>query len=146
MAQTENWELRMPTKFRDLVRMPKDGGWEYHSAEGSHYTYKHPTKGRLIVPFHGGNKEIAPGTLKIDSEAGGVAIMARFTATVEQAGDGSWTAAIVGENTVLGVGDTREEALDDLRKGLAILIGQLKREGRPIPDSTIEVVSIEVAA
>jgi predicted RNase H-like HicB family nuclease len=72
--------------------------------------------------------------------------MARFTATVEQAGDGSWTAAIVGENIVLGVGDTREEALDDLRKGLAILVGQLKREGRPIPDSTIEVVSIEVAA
>jgi predicted RNA binding protein YcfA (HicA-like mRNA interferase family) len=54
----------MPTKFRDLVKLLKDDGWEFDHATGSHYTYKHLTKGRLTVPFHGTNVEIAPGTLK----------------------------------------------------------------------------------
>jgi predicted RNA binding protein YcfA (HicA-like mRNA interferase family) len=54
----------MPTKFRDLVKMLKDDGWEFDHATASHYTYKHPTKGRLTVPIHGTNVEIAPGTLK----------------------------------------------------------------------------------
>jgi predicted RNA binding protein YcfA (HicA-like mRNA interferase family) len=54
----------MPTKFRDLVKMLKADSWEYDHASGSHYTYKHPTKGTLTVPFHGANHEIAPGTLK----------------------------------------------------------------------------------
>ncbi len=54
----------MPTKFRDLLRMLKDDGWEYDHATGSHYTYKHPEKGSVTIPFHGQNNEIAPGTLK----------------------------------------------------------------------------------
>jgi len=33
-------------------------------AAGSHYIYKHPTKGTLTVPYHGKNNEIAPGTLR----------------------------------------------------------------------------------
>ncbi|MGH9606249.1 MAG: type II toxin-antitoxin system HicB family antitoxin [Terracidiphilus sp.] len=73
--------------------------------------------------------------------------MARFAATVEQSGDGSWTAALFGENdTVLGTGATKDEALDDLRGGLAGLIGYLKAKGEPLPQSSVEVVSIEVAA
>jgi predicted RNA binding protein YcfA (HicA-like mRNA interferase family) len=54
----------MPTKFRELVKLLKDDGWMFDHASGSHYTYKHPAKGSLTVPFHGGNNEIAPGTLK----------------------------------------------------------------------------------
>lgn len=61
--------------------------------------------------------------------------MAKFTATVEQAGDGSWTAlAVIGENnSVLGTGDTRGEALEDLRKGIATLIEYLQEKGEPLP-------------
>jgi predicted RNA binding protein YcfA (HicA-like mRNA interferase family) len=54
----------MPTKFRDLVKLLKDDGWELDPASGSHYIYTHPAKGSLTVPFHGGNNEIAPGTLR----------------------------------------------------------------------------------
>ena len=44
--------------------------------------------------------------------------MAKFTATVEQAGDGTWTASLFGEkDVVLGTGATKDEALDDLRAG-----------------------------
>jgi predicted RNase H-like HicB family nuclease len=56
-----------------------------------------------------------------------------FAATVEQAGDGSWTAAIVGKNTVLGEGDTQEEALEDLRRGIEGLIEYLREKGEPLP-------------
>jgi predicted RNase H-like HicB family nuclease len=72
--------------------------------------------------------------------------MAKFTAMVEQADDGTWTAAVVGENSVLGTGDTREDAIEDLRRGLTGLIEYLKAKNEPLPQSSIEVISIEVAA
>lgn len=51
-----------------------------------------------------------------------------------------------GDNIVLGTGDTREDALADLRRGIALLIESLKSEGKSLPESSIELVSIEVAA
>jgi predicted RNase H-like HicB family nuclease len=72
--------------------------------------------------------------------------MAKFAAMVEQAGDGTWSACVVGEHTVLGTGATREEAIEDLRRGIAGLIEYLKETGQPVPVMTTEVVSIEVAA
>ena len=72
--------------------------------------------------------------------------MVRLTATLERAGDGTWTAAVIGEHTVLGTGATREAALNDLRNGVSALFDCLKSEGKPLPESSIELVSIEVAA
>lgn len=54
----------MPTKFRDLEKMLRADGWMLDRASGSHYIYRHPEKGAVTVPFHGSNKEIAPGTLR----------------------------------------------------------------------------------
>jgi predicted RNase H-like HicB family nuclease len=65
---------------------------------------------------------------------------------VEQAQDGSCSACVVGEHTVLGTGATKEEALSDLRRGIAGLIEYLRETGQPLPVMTTEVVSIEVAA
>ncbi len=71
----------------------------------------------------------------------------KLTATLEPAEDGSWTASMIdGDNLVLGTGDTRDEALADLRKGIETLIEYLKSEGKSLPESSIELVSIEVAA
>jgi predicted RNase H-like HicB family nuclease len=65
---------------------------------------------------------------------------------VEQANDGSWSACVLGEHTVLGQGDTKEEALADLRSGIAGLLEYLKETGQPLPAVSTEIVSIEVAA
>lgn len=73
-------------------------------------------------------------------------MMARFTAMVEQANDGSWSACVIGEHTVLGQGLTKEEALADLRSGIAGLIEYLKETGQPLPAIAPEIVNIEVAA
>ena len=72
--------------------------------------------------------------------------MAKFTAIVEQDQDGSWSACVVGEHTILGQGDTKEQAIDDLRNGIAGLIEYLKETGQPVPSVSVELVSIEVAA
>jgi predicted RNase H-like HicB family nuclease len=72
--------------------------------------------------------------------------MAKFAAMVEQASDGTWSACVVGEHTVLGQGATHEEALEDLRRGIAGLIEYLKETGQPVPVMTTEVVCVEVAA
>jgi predicted RNase H-like HicB family nuclease len=51
---------------------------------------------------------------------------AATAATIEQAEDGSWTAsAHVNEHLVLGDGDTKEEAIEDVRKGLESLVEYL---------------------
>ena len=55
----------MPTKFRELRQDAQSCRLAIRSrAAGSHYIYKHPTKGTLTVPYHGKNNEIAPGTLR----------------------------------------------------------------------------------
>jgi predicted RNase H-like HicB family nuclease len=72
--------------------------------------------------------------------------MAKFIATVEQAEDGSWTAAVIGEHTVLGTGDSRDAALDNLRDGIRGLLDYLKSKGLPEPVETREFVNVEVAA
>jgi predicted RNase H-like HicB family nuclease len=61
------------------------------------------------------------------NQASRVPIMVEFPAMVEQAGNGTWTAAIVAEHSVLGTGASKEEALEDLRKGVAGLVEYLKR-------------------
>ena len=64
--------------------------------------------------------------------------MANYTGTLEQAGDGSWTAAIIGKHTVLGTGDTRDEALKDLEHGVQGLTEYLRRNGETMNASSIE--------
>lgn len=75
--------------------------------------------------------------------------MMKITATLERAGDGSWTASTyIGEkNLVLGTGDTRDAALNDLSKGVQDFVEYLKDKGEPMPDLyAVEVVTLEVAA
>lgn len=47
--------------------------------------------------------------------------------TVEQASDGTWTASVTGEQAMLGTGDTKVEALRDLRHNLEAAQGSLKK-------------------
>lgn len=58
--------------------------------------------------------------------------MAEFKTIVEQASDNSWTAAVIGEHTVLGTGATRKEALDDLFRGVTALAEYLGEQDKPI--------------
>jgi hypothetical protein len=53
---------------------------------------------------------------------------------------------VLGEHSVLGTGATKVEALGDLRNGAATLVQFLKEKGEPLPQSSMELVSIEVAA
>jgi len=72
--------------------------------------------------------------------------MAKFIATVEQAQDGSWTAAVIGEHTVLGTGGSKAAALENLREGVQGLVEYLAEKGLPLPNEHVEFVEFEVAA
>jgi predicted RNase H-like HicB family nuclease len=66
----------------------------------------------------------------------------QITATVEQAEDGSWTAcAHVGDDLILGDGDTQEEAIASLGDGLRSWVEYLKEKGKSLP----QIVTLEVA-
>jgi predicted RNA binding protein YcfA (HicA-like mRNA interferase family) len=57
------WELSA-LKYRDVVRLLEQDGWVVASQKGSHRKYKHPEKkGRVIVPYTRGGKDVPPGTL-----------------------------------------------------------------------------------
>jgi predicted RNase H-like HicB family nuclease len=74
-------------------------------------------------------------------------MIARFTATVRKADEGDWVAlADIGDkHSVFGSGETREAAIENLREGIAGEIEYLKSKGESLPQSSVEVVNIEVA-
>lgn len=50
-------------KFREVVRLLEDDGWEVAQQQGSHRQYKHPTKkGRVTVAGKPGD-DVPKGTL-----------------------------------------------------------------------------------
>jgi predicted RNA binding protein YcfA (HicA-like mRNA interferase family) len=55
----------MATKFRELVKIIQDDGWELKRTVGSHMQFRHPTKPGTVTIAAGGkmNKVVPPGTL-----------------------------------------------------------------------------------
>ena len=53
-------------KYRDLVGMIEEDGWQHVRTTGSHLHFRHPTK-KGVVTIPGGGKlgrDVPPGTLK----------------------------------------------------------------------------------
>ena len=73
--------------------------------------------------------------------------MAKFTAILEQADDGSWSAYTLTPSLVVGSGETRDAlALEDLRGAMIFWLDYMKDTGQPVPAVSTELVSFEVAA
>lgn len=50
-------------KVKEVIKLLEDDGWFMVGQKGSHKQYKHPSKpGRVTVPDHGQNKDLAKGT------------------------------------------------------------------------------------
>lgn len=50
-------------KVKQVLKLLKQDGWFLVAQKGSHKQYKHPKKaGRVTVPDHGQNKDLAKGT------------------------------------------------------------------------------------
>ncbi len=50
-------------KVKQVLKLLKEDGWFLVAQKGSHKQYKHPKKtGRVTVPDHGRNKDLAKGT------------------------------------------------------------------------------------
>ncbi|WKN43870.1 type II toxin-antitoxin system HicA family toxin [Tunicatimonas pelagia] len=50
-------------KVKQIITLIKQDGWYQVAQRGSHRQFKHPTKlGRVTVPDHGSNKDLAKGT------------------------------------------------------------------------------------
>lgn len=53
--------------------MIEDAGWRLDRVTGSHHVYKHPGRpGTVVVPVHGRNRDIAPGTALAILKAAGL--------------------------------------------------------------------------
>jgi len=51
-------------KLREILFLLREDGWYQVSQKGSHRQFKHPSKsGRVTVPDHGQDKDLAKGTL-----------------------------------------------------------------------------------
>jgi len=50
-------------KVKQIIKLLEQDGWFLVAQKGSHKQYKHHTKqGRVNVPYHGQNKDLARGT------------------------------------------------------------------------------------
>ena len=50
-------------KTKEIISLLKKDGWYQVAQKGSHKQFKHPIKvGRVTVPDHGQNKDLAKGT------------------------------------------------------------------------------------
>ncbi len=52
-------------KVKEILALLKKDGWYFKRQKGSHKVFCHPTKpGIVVVPDHGPNQDLAPGTEK----------------------------------------------------------------------------------
>lgn len=72
--------------------------------------------------------------------------MAKYTAVLEQGDDGSWSAYTLAPTVAIGVGDSKQSALEDLQSGMTLWLDHMKQTGQTVSVPTMEVVSIEIAA
>lgn len=50
-------------KVKELSKLIEKEGWYKVAQKGSHIQYKHPVKkGRVTIPYHGKNDDLAKGT------------------------------------------------------------------------------------
>lgn len=72
--------------------------------------------------------------------------MVKYTAVLEQADDGSWSAYTLSPSLVIGVGSSREEAIEDLRTAMSFWLNHMKESGQQVPHGSMELITFEVAA
>jgi predicted RNA binding protein YcfA (HicA-like mRNA interferase family) len=51
-------------KYRDLIKLIEQDGWNWKRTTGSHRIYKHPIKPGIVVVAYHGTKDVPEGTLK----------------------------------------------------------------------------------
>jgi predicted RNA binding protein YcfA (HicA-like mRNA interferase family) len=51
-------------KYRDLIKLIEEDGWNWKRTTGSHRIYKHPIKPGIVVVAYHGTKDVPEGTLK----------------------------------------------------------------------------------
>lgn len=50
-------------KVSEMISLLREDGWYQVAQRGSHKQFKHPSKlGRVTIPDHGSNKDLAKGT------------------------------------------------------------------------------------
>ncbi len=72
--------------------------------------------------------------------------MAKYTAVLEQGEDGFWSAYTLAPTLAIGVGENKEAALEDLKRGMTFWLEYMKETDQVVPVTSTEVVSIEIAA
>lgn len=57
-------------KALEVIKLLKANGWYQGRQKGSHKIFKHPTKGGIVVVPDHSPKDVPPGTLNSNLEAG----------------------------------------------------------------------------
>jgi predicted RNase H-like HicB family nuclease len=72
--------------------------------------------------------------------------MTKFTVVLEQGEDRGWGAYSLSPSVVAGLGDTKEEAIEDWKEAMRHWLAYMKETNQEVTVPVTELVSVEVTA
>jgi len=139
----------MATKFRVLIRVLENDGWQTVTQRGSHRQIKHGTKaGRVTVagPAGGlrpaGNAQQHPETSRPHERRPAM----KYAIIIEKTEEGTVGGYAPDLPGVGVVDDTADEVRELLREAIAMHIEGLRKDGQPIPQPSVEIDYVETTA
>jgi predicted RNA binding protein YcfA (HicA-like mRNA interferase family)/predicted RNase H-like HicB family nuclease len=136
-------------KFREIVRLIEEDGWQLTRQRGSHRQYSHPTKpGRVTIAGHP-NKDCAERHRRqypSSSRTEEAELMSEYLVVIENEGN-SWGAYVPDLPGVGVAGDSRDEVEQLIREAIELHLEGLREAGDPIPrPAAVATTLIEIPA
>src|SRR5688572_968225 len=123
-------------KYRDLLQLLRDDGWQYIRTTGSHLHFKHPSKPGLVRRSRCWQafSRCRPRHIALDSSPGGVKMTRmQYTVIIEPADDGTFSVYVPDLPGCVSTGRTREEAIESIREAIQGHVQTLRDLGEPVP-------------
>ena len=135
-------------KFRELIRLLEDDGWQLVAQRGSHQQYEHPSKPGKVTVAGKPRADVPKGTEAntFGRQTSEAESMSEYLVVIEHEGE-SWGAYCPDLPGVGVVGDTQEEVERLIRMAITFHLDGLRQAGEPIPSPTaVGTTLVEVPA
>jgi predicted RNase H-like HicB family nuclease/predicted RNA binding protein YcfA (HicA-like mRNA interferase family) len=123
-------------KYRDLLKLLRDDGWQHIRTTGSHLHFKHPIKPGLVTRTfrRKARSRCRTRNFAFHSQTGGTKMSTmEYTVIIEPADDGTFSVYVPDLPGCVSTGATRQDAIESIREAIQGHIQTLRELGDPVP-------------